>query len=93
MNMNPTDLQQVRSIPLFAGLTDPQLSCLGKIAMICQSRPVIKNRHRKIKLQRQRRDSLRNVPGARNPQRAWRRDRFAIRARIGRARHSVRAVS
>src|SRR6266498_932650 len=28
MTMNPADLQQVRSIPLFAGLTDPQLSCL-----------------------------------------------------------------
>ena len=28
MTMNPTDLQQVRSAPLFAGLTDPQLSCL-----------------------------------------------------------------
>src|SRR5205823_6485866 len=31
MTMNPTDLQQVRSIPLFAGLTDPQLSCLEVI--------------------------------------------------------------
>src|SRR5260221_3858975 len=28
MNMNPTDLQQVRSTPLFAGLTDAQLGCL-----------------------------------------------------------------
>src|SRR5712671_637758 len=26
--MTPTDLQQVRSVPLFAGLTDAQLSCL-----------------------------------------------------------------
>ena len=67
MNMNPTDLQQVRSIPLFAGLTDPQLSCLGKIAMICQSRPVIKNRHRKIQLQRQRCDRLRDMTRTGNP--------------------------
>ena len=28
MTMNPTDFQQVRSTPLFAGLTDAQLSCL-----------------------------------------------------------------
>src|SRR6266403_3394875 len=28
MNMNPTDLQQVRSTPLFAGLSDAQLGCL-----------------------------------------------------------------
>src|SRR5437773_10697535 len=28
MNMTPTDLQQVRSTPLFAGLTDAQLGCL-----------------------------------------------------------------
>jgi len=28
MNMNPTDLQRVRSTPLFAGLTDAQLGCL-----------------------------------------------------------------
>jgi len=28
MNMKPTDLQQVRSTPLFAGLTDAQLDCL-----------------------------------------------------------------
>src|SRR6266478_7067701 len=28
MNMNPADLQQVRSTPLFAELTDAQLGCL-----------------------------------------------------------------
>jgi len=28
MSMNPIDLQQVRSTPLFAGLTDAQLGCL-----------------------------------------------------------------
>ncbi len=28
MTMNPTDLQRVRSTPLFAGLTDAQLGCL-----------------------------------------------------------------
>ena len=28
MSLNPTELQQVRSTPLFAGLTDTQLGCL-----------------------------------------------------------------
>src|SRR5438093_13679078 len=29
MTMNPTDFQQVRSTPLFAGLTDAQVNCLA----------------------------------------------------------------